>query len=209
MINNGSRNTLKIENQLLKRKLSDYQRLFDTSDVASLIIDTHGHPLDCNQAYFNLLGLSDLSQITPFDFSLISPEKQTDGSRSSEKAKELLCLAKKYGKHSFEWLYKSLSGREFQSSVTIHYVSFDEKPSYRISIHDISELKNSKDEVDSIFKNSLVGLFLVGKEREVVRCNQRAADILGYDSPEEMIGINTKDFHRTEQHFLDFFYPLR
>ncbi|WED23248.1 PAS domain-containing protein [Vibrio sp. JC009] len=55
---------LNLENQTLKRKLADYQRLFNTSEAASIIIDSNGTPLDCNNAYFKLLGFSDLSQVT-------------------------------------------------------------------------------------------------------------------------------------------------
>ena len=210
MVYDDQRYNLDIENQSLKRKLADYERLFNTSEVASLIIDSNGTPLDCNEACFKLFNFSDLSQITPFHFQLVSPEKQTDGRESSEKAAENINLAQENGRHSFEWLHKSFSGREFHSLVVIRCLQYAGKECIRISIHDISQMKESQEEMDAIFCNSQAGLVLVKSGKLVARCNQRLADIFGFDTPDEIIGCHIKELHLSERSFSEFgnkYYP--
>ena len=204
MLCDDQRYNLNIEKPLLIRKLADYERLFRTSKTASLIIDSDGIPLDCNEAYFKLLGFSELSQITPFHFQLVSPVKQADGTRSSEKADENIRIAQRNGRHSFEWLHKNFNGCQFRSSVVINRLQFSGKECLCISLDDIEELRKSQEEIDSIARNSLVGLLLVKGGRKLCRCNQRAADILGYGTPEEMVGISMKDFHLTDESFNEF-----
>ncbi len=73
------------------------------------------------------------------------------------------------------------------------------------SLH-ISEqnLKERTDEFETIFANSMAGIMLLRGGRILARCNQRLADFMGYDSPEELRGISMKQFHLSEEHFLNF-----
>lgn len=66
------------------------------------------------------------------------------------------------------------------------------------------ELLESRNELSSIFENSQVGMLLLRGGRRLAKCNQRVADILGYDSPEEMVGISMLDIHCSERHFIEF-----
>ena len=64
-------------------------------------------------------------------------------------------------------------------------------------------LRERSNELNSIFENSMVGIMLIKGDRIISRCNQRLADIMGYDSPEEMIGLNTRTLHLSEKRYLD------
>jgi diguanylate cyclase (GGDEF)-like protein/PAS domain S-box-containing protein len=83
---------------------------------------------------------------------------------------------------------------------------------YRISaIRDISylkatemELRETLHELEIIFENSGVGMMFLQGGRILKRANQALADILGYDSPEEMIGLGMRDLHLSERKFHEF-----
>ncbi len=62
-------------------------------------------------------------------------------------------------------------------------------------------LLESSNELQSIFQNSMAGILLLKGERIIANCNQRIADMAGYDSPEEMKGLNMRTFHPTEGHY--------
>ncbi|MCG8634295.1 MAG: response regulator [Desulfobacterales bacterium] len=75
------------------------------------------------------------------------------------------------------------------------------------------ELSESQEELDSIFRNSQVGLMLLRGGRKLARCNQRIADIFGYAHPDELAGRHMSDFHLSEDRFKDFgdrfYYSLK
>lgn len=64
-------------------------------------------------------------------------------------------------------------------------------------------LRERSNELNSIFENSMVGIMLIKGDRIISRCNQRLADFMGYDSPEEMVGLNTRTIHLSEKCYLD------
>lgn len=66
------------------------------------------------------------------------------------------------------------------------------------------QLKRRTAELNTIFTNSMTGIMLLRGGRVLVRCNQRFADFMGYDSPEEMEGIGMRQIHLSEERFLDF-----
>jgi PAS domain S-box-containing protein len=73
------------------------------------------------------------------------------------------------------------------------------------SLH-ISEqkLKQRTDEFETIFANSMVGIMLLKGGKILARCNQRLADFMGYDSPEELQGMKMQQLHLSKEKFLDF-----
>lgn len=75
-----------------------------------------------------------------------------------------------------------------------------------------AELQAIQDELNTLFQNALVGLMFITGERILIRANQRMADILGYHTPEDMVGLSMHAFHLTESRFIEFgqknFYTL-
>jgi PAS domain S-box-containing protein len=60
------------------------------------------------------------------------------------------------------------------------------------------------EEFQAIFENSQIGLMLLRQNRLLCRANQRLADILGYDSPEEMVGMSMREVHLSDQRFQEY-----
>lgn len=83
---------------------------------------------------------------------------------------------------------------------------------YRISaMRDVSylkatemELRETLHELKIIFENSKVGMMFLQGGRILKRANQALTEILGYDSPAEMIGLGMRDLHLSERRFHEF-----
>jgi len=66
------------------------------------------------------------------------------------------------------------------------------------------ELKSQEDELSKIFNNALVGLMYITGDRKLIKGNQRLADIFGYESPQEMLGISMHSLHLSKERFVEF-----
>lgn len=60
------------------------------------------------------------------------------------------------------------------------------------------------DELETIFTTSRVGIMLLRGGRVLYKCNQRLAEIYGYDSPEEMKQISMEELHLNTEQFHTF-----
>ncbi|WP_051347095.1 sensor domain-containing diguanylate cyclase [Thiomicrorhabdus chilensis] len=129
------------ENTRLKRQLADYRYLFDTSELAMLIIDTGGTYLDYNQAYYKLIGYTKKSQLENFHPAKISPAFQPDGQNSFDKANRMIDITLQDGQHSFEWMHQKANGDPFLSTVTLKRIQFDGKTALRAIIEDVTETR--------------------------------------------------------------------
>ncbi|MDX1808405.1 MAG: diguanylate cyclase [Sulfurospirillaceae bacterium] len=66
------------------------------------------------------------------------------------------------------------------------------------------KLKAREYELSQLFDNALVGLMYITGERKLIKGNQHLADIFGYDSPKDMIGISMRQLHLTQKRFENF-----
>jgi PAS domain S-box-containing protein len=66
------------------------------------------------------------------------------------------------------------------------------------------KITDTGEEFRVLFENSQVGMLLLKGYRFIYKANQRIADILGYDSPEEIGGMMALKIHLSEEHFQDF-----
>lgn len=122
----------------LQQKLSDYQSLFDSVEVAIIILNRKGHYLDYNQAYADLLGLPRNKTLHKFHPQDVSPAMQPDGRESFAKSNEMVAIAMEKGRHSFEWLHRDVNGKEFISHVILDKIYFAGEPCIRALVQDIS-----------------------------------------------------------------------
>jgi len=91
-----------------------------------------------------------------------------------------------------------LNGDDLSQGVTFTALDITERKQSELA------LAEAKREFESIFDNSQVGIMLLQGGRVLHRGNQRLAEILGYDSPEEMTGISMRQLHLDEEHYEDY-----
>lgn len=66
------------------------------------------------------------------------------------------------------------------------------------------KLKSREYELSQIFNNALVGLIYITGDRILVKGNQRLADIFGYENPQEMVGMSMREFHLSQERYVEF-----
>ncbi|WP_321777337.1 diguanylate cyclase [Sulfurimonas sp.] len=66
------------------------------------------------------------------------------------------------------------------------------------------KLRLSEQESAQLFDNALVGLMYISQDRILLKANQHLANIFGYENPEEMVGISTRELHLSQSKFLEF-----
>lgn len=86
-------------------------------------------------------------------------------------------------------------------------------------IDDISQIKEAErklqsayNELEIIFNNAMIGILVVGAGRVIYKANQTMADIMGYDSPQELVGHSARILHVSDESYTkfgqEFYYSL-
>jgi len=75
------------------------------------------------------------------------------------------------------------------------------------------KIQESQNELQRIFDNALVGLMYITGDRRLIKANHHLADMLGYNSTKEMVGLSMRQFHLSDERFIEYgkinFEPLR
>ena len=150
------------ENERLAGRLADYRWLFDTADVATIIIDRDGTYLDVNLAYCRLMGYEEKQELRRSHPVDVSPPRQPDGRDSFEKANEMIEQAYAKGVHRFEWMHRRPDGHQFLSHVQLDLIEFSGRCCVRAVIHDITERRK----LERLVEERTVALEIRNKELE-------------------------------------------
>ncbi|MCP3921856.1 MAG: diguanylate cyclase [Desulfobacterales bacterium] len=66
------------------------------------------------------------------------------------------------------------------------------------------EIKQAHDELKIIFDNSPLGIILTKNERVIDHANQKASEMFGFKSPDEMVGASARIIHLSDEMFHEF-----
>jgi PAS domain S-box-containing protein len=137
------------ELELVVEKLQEieenYQVLFMESPDAYLIV-VDGLFVECNRAT-ELMLQADRLQIIGTSPEGFSPQFQPDGKRSAIAVTEKMEEARRFGKISYEWVYRRLDGIEFYVEVTLASLLLKGKPALFATWRDISRRKRVETEL--------------------------------------------------------------
>ena len=124
---------------------SHFRMMFELSADALVVLDAcAGHFIDCNQAALDMLGFSDKSELLAQHPARFSPEFQSDGRLSSEKADEMIATAIREGGHRFEWLHCSEHRASFPVEVLLTPIKLEERQLIIGTLRDISQQKQEQ-----------------------------------------------------------------
>jgi signal transduction histidine kinase/DNA-binding response OmpR family regulator/PAS domain-containing protein len=105
----------------MEKTIADAEKLtraiLDASPLCFMIFDDDLRPMDCNEASLNTFGTTKEYHLS--HFYELSPEYQSDGSKSAEKAVELIKRALNGKKQVFEWMHRSVSGELIPFEITL------------------------------------------------------------------------------------------
>lgn len=139
----SERKSLEEEKNLTAEK---FRLIFEKSSVAYLIIK-EARFLDCNQACLDIYGVQKRENFIGKFVKDFSPEFQPDGTRSSEKAIEMIRRARDVGYNKFDWMHLKENGQEFPVEVILNPVQLAEGNILFVVLHDLSERKRVETEL--------------------------------------------------------------
>ena len=107
---------------------------------------------EANKAALKLFGAACVSEFTVLGPLDISPERQSDGSLSSEKALEKIAITIRDGSCLFEWDHKCLDGRLFTADVLLTRLMIKGEVCVQANARDISHRKHDQEQIASYVK---------------------------------------------------------
>jgi two-component system, sensor histidine kinase and response regulator len=125
-----------------------------------------------NPATVALFGARDEAEFVSRGPWQYSPERQPDGSASTDKAKEMIETAMRQGSHFFEWTHQSLSGEDFPATVLLTRIEIDGQPLLQATVRDETErvrhqteLRQTKEEAEAATRSK--SEFLANMSHEI------------------------------------------
>jgi PAS domain S-box-containing protein len=192
--------------ETLKESEEKFRLLFELSADGYLILD-NGHYIDCNEAALRIAGFTVKEQLIGLRPIDISPEYQPDGESSAAKAERMIALAYEKGSHYFEWVRKRFDGSELALEVMLTAIPMKGRRLLHTTWRDISERKRAEKELlkseekyRRLVENAQEGIFQSTAEGHHITVNQAFANILGYESPEEVLATIADIPHQVYVH---------
>ncbi|MGO9271395.1 MAG: PAS domain S-box protein [Terriglobia bacterium] len=178
-----------------ERELRLTQFSVDHASDAVLGADSQGRLVYVNEAACRSLGLSreELLCLSMQDIDPLSP-KGDWGTFWAE--------LKRRGSMTFESQNRTKQGQVFPVEVTANYLEFDGKEYSFGFVRDITERKRADQDLRAsearyrlLFETNVALIIRNTVDGRIVDCNGSAARVLGYESPQEMMGLSMRDIH--------------
>jgi PAS domain S-box-containing protein len=173
---------------------SMFRLLFERSaDAMTLQDPLTGAFLDVNDASVRITGAPSKDALLGSNPARISPERQPDGSLSSDKVKEMIQLAIDRGSHRFEWVINRFDGIQLPVEIVLTSIRGGKKPLLLSVSRDITERKRTEHELRenqqlliSVTDNISEAIYRTDPSHELIFANRAYLRMSGYNSLEEM-----------------------
>ncbi len=139
----GGGKSQSMANANLKQAETFYRALFDYANDAIFLIDNDIF-IDCNSKTLEIYGCSRGQIIGKSPHAPFSPELQSDGRNSKEKALEKITACLNGEPQIFEWLHRKFNGDLFDAEVSLNPVVLGNKTYIMAIVRDITERKNAE-----------------------------------------------------------------
>ncbi len=184
--------------QEVRESEEKYRTLVETSGDAVLLQTTAGRIVDCNSAACGIFGYArqelnalSMADLVPENVARLLPAETTS---------ELTT-----GGGFVETIYRRREGRLFPAEVSSQVIKVGDQ-SYVLSfIRDITlrkqaeeDLRNSEERYRSLVETSPDAIALTDLRGYILVCNQKAAELFEFASPQQMVGTSVFDLIATE-----------
>jgi len=178
----------------LFRREAHYRALFNNTAFSALILEGHRF-VDANDTVAGMFGLEDRESalgLSPWD---LSPEKQPDGRRSQDAARDHIEAALREGGTTFEWLHRRRkTGEMFLAEVALTSIDTGSTILALAVVHDLTERKRAEQNLTEsehryrALVDALPEGVFVHRGDGLLFANDAAVKILGAHSLEDVRG---------------------
>ena len=187
-----------LRSEQLRQSEVKYRSLFDESRDAIMMIKPPSWDFTAaNAAILEMFGAKNESDFTDHAPENLSPERQPDGSLSTEKSKEMIEHAMREGSSFFEWTHKRISGEEFPATVLLSRIGQDKNAFLQATVRDITErkraddaLKKSEEQVRILLNSIGESIYGIDLQGNCTFANPVCIKMLGHANQEELLGKN-------------------
>ena len=188
------------------RELNLYKDFFYKSIEAMFIIEGNKF-IDCNKTALEILQYEKKKELLNCHPADISPEKQSDGQLSFDKANKIIDFVNKNGYKRFEWEHKKKDGTIFPVEISLTSIKKGDTKILHSIWRDISErkkaeenLKRSNQKCQTTFDSIDDSICLIDIEGKIIQYNS-ATKNFSKIKEENFIGMTCCDaFCVTEEH---------
>ena len=178
---------------------------FSQSSDPAWIVE-NGRLIECNEAARLAFNLPSRQALLATPLADLWAELQPDGRMSADKWREIVADTRQHAFHRLEWLCRRGAGEEF--STELYLFRLDAAGQRLLCCwHDLSasserevRFRELLEEQRFIFDNAHVGIAML-RNRRIIKCNARIAEMFGYSSPEELEGMQTLPLFQSEEQF--------
>ena len=117
-----------------------FRNLFEISNDAIMLLDEKGF-FDCNPATLAFFELPTKEQFCQSHPAHLSPPEQPDGTESTVAANRRIEQAYREGSARFEWVYRTMNGRDFPCEVSLQRMPLEGREILQEVVRDITERK--------------------------------------------------------------------
>lgn len=186
--------------EALRESEERYRILVENAPEAIVVLDVETEKfVDCNE---NALRLFQVSRATlhrqgPAN---LSPPQQPDGRSSDTASREQVEKALAGGAPRFDWVCRNSNGVDFDCEVQLVRLPSPSQQLVRGSIVDITDrkraefaLRESEARYRGLVDNMTYGIYWVTTEGELLHANPALAQMLGYESTDELLKLRTSN----------------
>ena len=163
--------------------------LFERSiDPAFLLDGDTCTYIDCNEAALKFLRCPAKEQLTGLHPVTISPERQPDGSMSSERMRELIDSVLQEGAIRFEWNHNTFDGKDVWVDISLTVIPFRGRQIIYTLWRNITEQKKMEEKLAAemqrfltVIENAPSGMVLLDEKRNCTYMNAKFQELFGYD----------------------------
>jgi PAS domain S-box-containing protein len=162
-----------------------FQRLFELSTDAMTVQDPlTGAFEDVNDATVRITGAPSKAALLGSNPARISPERQPDGTRSTEKARQMIQLAVERGSHRFEWVLTRFDGTQLPIEVVLTLIRGGTRPLLLSVSRDLTERQQAEAEIKQL--NNSLEQRIAARTAELTASEARARALLEH-APEAIV----------------------
>lgn len=182
---------------------ANLQPIFASVAEAITITDATGKIIEVNSAAARLHGFSDSREMTEKSvFEFIAVADQSKGRKVIRKT------LKPGSREYLECMLLRKDGREFPAELSVTALGDTDGNNQGLIFvarditvrkHAYEALKESEEKYRTLFEGKLYGTFVIDQSMKTVLVNKAAAEMFGFNSPEEAVGLSIFDYIAPEE----------